>query len=171
MKFPKVSIICAVSENRVIGRGDKIPWHIREDLLYFKEKTEGRVVILGRKTFESLLSYYQKSGNLLPKRIHIVVSRDPAYQIRLKDCYLADSVTQALFLAKKLEKKEIFIAGGAEIFNQTIDLADKIYLTLVKGNFEGNKFFPDYSAFTRVVKKTIGKSKDHEYVFLELEKK
>jgi len=168
--WPKLSVICALSENRVIGKDDKIPWHIREDLLYFKNKTAGHAVILGRKTFESLLSYYQKSGRPLPERVHIIVTRDPSYQTDLKDCYVSRSVDEALNLAREIEKEEVFIAGGEEIFRQTISRVDRLYLTLIKGNFEGNKFFPDYSAFTKVIRKTPGRSEEYNYVFLELEK-
>lgn len=170
MGKPKVSIIVAVSENRVMGKGERIPWHIREDLIRFKEKTKGHVVIMGRKTFDSLIKYYEKSKRPLPTRTHIIVTRDKNYQVTVPNCFVASSIEKALELAKEKEQTEIFISGGAEIFRQTIGMADKLYLTVVKGNFEGDKFFPDYSDFKKVVFKKEKESEGYKYTFLELEK-
>ncbi len=164
----KISLICALSESRVIGKGNKIPWHIKEDLIRFRDKTIGHTVIMGRKTMKSLLSYYKKSGRPLPKRNHIIVTRDKNYSIDFPDCHIVNSVNEAIDLAKKIEKEEIFISGGEEIFRQTIDLADKVYLTIVKGNFDGDKFFPDYSKFKRKVFEENHQDKNYSFKFIEL---
>jgi len=160
-----VSMICAMDENRGIGHQGKIPWHIREDLLRFKHLTTGRTVIFGRKTYESLLGYYQRSGRPMPKRKTIIITRQKAWQPNgLSICH---SIEEAIDLAKKIEPKEIFISGGAQIFSQGIKYAEKLYLTIVKGRYQADAFFPDYSDF-KVVKeenKTDGK---YFYKFIEL---
>ena len=79
MNNPKISIICALSENRVIGQGDRIPWHIKADLIHFKEKTLHHTIIMGRNTFDSLLGYYQRNGRPMPERNNIIVTRDKKY--------------------------------------------------------------------------------------------
>src|SRR3989344_8574637 len=184
MKKVKISMIAAMAENRVIGVKDKIPWHIREDLIRFKEKTIGHVMIMGRITFESLLGYYKRSGKPMPKRTTIIVTRDKKYGHytsikRLIEVYVAYSIEEAIELAKKYENEavsvkasadqgEIFIAGGAQIFEQGIKYADRLYLTIVKGKFEGDAFFPDYSDFKKVVSKKESKNEKYEYTFLDL---
>ena len=185
MTTPKINIICALSENRVIGNKNRIPWHIKDDLIRFKEKTLHHTVIMGRTTFESLLGYYQKSGKQLPERRHVIVSRDRNYQVHLPDCFVAHSVDDAINLA--IEKEiapsataavaergnggEVFISGGASLFEQTIARANRLYLTLVHGQFEGDTYFPDYSEFTKVIGKEDKKTADGlAYTFLDLER-
>lgn len=133
-----VSHIAACSQNRVIGHEGKLPWHIPEDLKFFKDKTKGHILIMGRKTFESL-------GKALPKRYHIVISRDPNYTA--PDIQVVQSYDQALELAKKelvnWGGEEVFVTGGGEIYKQTINQADKIYLTLIHQNYEGDAFYPE----------------------------
>lgn len=168
-------MIAAMSENRVVGYKDKIPWHIREDLIRFKEKTTGHAIIMGRKSFESLLGYYKRSGKPLPRRINLVLTREKKLPksislYRYNDILVAHSLEEAIASAKKYEKDEIFIAGGAQIFSQGIKYADKLYLTKVKGNFKGDAFFPDYSEFKEVVYKRESSDKNYRYTFLELER-
>jgi len=168
-------MVAAMTENRVIGNKNKIPWHIREDLLRFKEKTMGHVMIIGRKTFESLLGYYQRSGKPLPKRINIVVTRDKAYARStliktLSDTFVVHSVEEAIELGRKMENEEILIAGGGQIFDQAIKYADKLYLTIVKGSFAGDAFFPDYADFKKVVAKKESKNDNYQYTFLDLDR-
>jgi len=167
---PRFSIICALAENRLIGAGDRIPWHIKEDLMRFKEKTTGHAVIMGRSTFESLLGYYQRSGRPLPKRPHIVVTRDTAYHPSLPDTYVVSSLEDAFTKGRELEGEEIFVSGGAQIFAQTIDKVDRLYLTIVKGTYEGDKFFPAYDAFTKVIEDTSYDNGNNEFRFVTLER-
>ena len=177
-------MIAAMAENRVIGNKNKIPWHIREDLIRFKEKTIGHAMVMGRKSFESLMGYYKRSGKQRPKRINIIVTRDKKYSEhvsinRLIDTFVTHSIEEAIDLAKEKEaasvktsasQGEIFIAGGAQIYNLGIQYADKLYLTIVKGNFEGDAFFPDYSEFKKTVFKKESRDKNYQYTFLEMER-
>lgn len=158
---PEFNIIAAMSENRVIGKDGKVPWHIREDLRRFKELTTGHTIIMGRKTFESI-------GRYLPDRKNIVVSGDEGFIA--SGCIIAHSLEEALVIAKALEKKDgkIFVIGGGQIFNQSISLADRLYLTVIEGEIEGDVFFPDYSEFGRTIAEKVGESGGHKYKFLEL---
>ena len=170
MNTPRISIICALSQNRVIGNGDRIPWHIRADLIRFKDKTLHHAVIMGRATFESVAAYYSRSGRPVPDRKHIVVTRDRSYNPGIEGSYVAGSIDEALRVAREIEKDEVFVSGGEQIFRQTIGLADKLYLTIVKGDFTGDKYFPDYSAFTKTVFREDGEENGQAFTFLDLER-
>lgn len=161
MKGPKISLIAALSENRVIGRGNSLPWHIPEDLKHFKEVTSGHPVIMGRKTFASI-------GRLLPQRLNIVVSRDPSYVV--EGATMARSLPQALEIAKNYDTKEVFVIGGGQIFEQAIPFADRLYLTVVHTEIAGDAFFPEYTEFTRVIEEREGKSEEYSYTFITLER-
>lgn len=166
MMKPKISLIAALSENRVIGKEGKIPWHISEDLRRFKKLTQGHVIIMGRKTYESI-------GRLLPDRTHIVITRDQNYQV--KGAIVSHSLDEAI-KNSQLEiqnwklPNEIFIIGGAQIYAQALQFADKLYLTIVRGKFQGDAFFPDYSEFKKIIEQKIGKEGRYEYEFIDLEK-
>lgn len=170
MKKPVISIICALSENRVIGNKNKIPWHIKEDLIRFKQKTTGHTVIMGRTTFESVMGYYQRSGRPVPNRKHVIVSRDIHYSVSYPGCYVVSSVNEALEKAKSIEGKEVFVSGGASIFTQLIDKVDRLYLTIVHKTVEGDTFFPEYNQFTKIIGETHGVSGEYHYTFLDLER-
>lgn len=130
---PRISIIVAVARNGVIGRDNKLPWHLPADLRYFKSLTLGHHVVMGRKTFESI-------GKPLPGRTSVVVTRQPGYQA--PGAIVASSVDQAL--AKCAEDSEVFIIGGAELFAQTMDRADRLYATEIQQDFEGDVRYPEY---------------------------
>lgn len=132
-----ISIIVAMGKNRVIGKNGKLPWHIPEDLKHFKKVTFGHAVIMGRKTFESI-------GRPLPGRRNIIVTRNASF--RPAGVTVAHSVDEALSVAGA---ENAFIIGGAELYQQSLDRADRLYLTLVEGEFDGDTFFPsfDLSAF------------------------
>lgn len=166
----KISIIAAIGKNRELGRGGRLLWHIDEDLKRFRQLTEGHVVVMGRKTFDSLPDHARP----LPNRINIVVSKSlskTSYIGRtLSGVMVVGSVEEALVKARELEKKEIFIIGGSQIYVQTINLAHKLYLTVVEGTYKADVFFPDYSLFNKkiiAIKKT---SDGYQYEFIELEK-
>lgn len=161
MQKPIVSIIAAMSLNRVIGKGGAIPWHISEDSKYFKEKTTGHAIIMGRATFQSL-------GRPLPNRTNIVITRDTSFQA--PGCIICGSLEKAIEKAKAIEQEEIFIIGGGQVYAETIGIADKLYLTLVHKEFTGDAFFPDYTDF-KIVSKRDGASEGLQYSFLELERK
>lgn len=161
---PTISIIAAISENLIIGNENKLLWHIPEDMQRFKMLTTGHAVIMGRKTYESI-------GKPLPKRTNIIITRDEDY--KTDGCLVVHSLAEAIRLAKELPAdakamagKKIFIIGGGQIYAQSINLADKLYLTIVKGNFSGDTYFPDYSRF----KKIIFEESHPGFTFLELVK-
>jgi len=161
----KISIIVAIGKNREMGKGGKIPWHISEDFKRFKRITLGHSVIMGRKTWESL------PIKPLPGRYNIVITRDAKYTIQnAKNVAIVRSLEEAITEGKKVKQNELFIIGGGQIFNQSISLADKLYLTIIDASFDADTFFPDYSNFKRVVFEKEGKSEKYKYKFIELEK-
>ena len=129
-----ISFIVAASENNVIGKDNKLPWCLPTDMRYFKNVTWGMPVIMGRKSFESL-------GKALKGRTNIVVSRNKDW--KAPDVQVVQTIDQAITRATQTDAKEIFIIGGAEIFRSALPSADRIYLTLVHGNFDGDAFFPE----------------------------
>jgi len=166
-----ISLIAALDENRLIGNKNVIPWHIKDDLLHFKNLTLHHTVIMGRTTFDSLLGYYKKSGRPLPERKNIIVSRDMQYVSNLSDTFVTHTIEEALELAKTIETEEVFVSGGASIFKQTIAKADRLHLTLVHGKYTGDTYFPDYSEFKKVIGKENKVSPDGvAYTFLDLER-
>lgn len=156
----EISIIAAVSENGVIGQGNRLPWHISEDLKRFRELTTNHVVIMGRKTFESI-------GRALPNRINIVVTHDKEFSA--PGCIVCHSLEDALEIGQENDDK-IFVIGGEQIFNESMNRVSRLYLTLVEGEFEGDTHFPDYSAFGRVAEEGSGESEGLRYKFLVLER-
>jgi len=135
---PRISVIAALARNRVIGIENRLPWRLPEDLAHFKALTLNHPILMGRKTFESL-------GRPLPGRTNIVITRNPDY--RPEGCLVADSIPAALALCADAD--EAFFIGGAELYAQVIPLADRLYLTEVDIDAEGDAWFPDYdrSAF------------------------
>lgn len=131
MDKPPITLVVARAQNGVIGRGGKLPWHISADLKRFKALTMGSAMVMGRKTFESL-------PGLLPGRRHIVITRDRAW--RAEGGEVAHSVEEALALAGG---GRISVIGGAEIFREFLPLADRIELTEVLENIEGDTLMPD----------------------------
>jgi len=171
MKKPTISMIVAMDENRGIGYQGKIPWHIKEDLLRFKHLTLGKTVIMGRKTFESVLGYYQKSGRPIPERNHIIITRDRNYQSPLENSFVVDSIEKAIRLAKRIEEKEVFISGGAQTFAQGIKYADKLYLTIVDGEFKTDTVFTEYKhIFKKKIFEEKKEAEDYRFRFVELMK-
>jgi len=141
---PRISMIAAMAKNRVIGNGDKIPWHIPEDFKYFKEKTIGKPIIMGRSTFESIHKMKgtdPQSGPALPKRQNIIITRQDNY--KTTDCITCPSVESAIETAKKENSQEIMIIGGGTIYEQALPYANYIYLTAIDTAYEGDVFFPE----------------------------
>ncbi len=129
----RISLIVAMAENRVIGRGGSIPWKIPGEQKMFRRITLGHTLIMGRKTYEDI-------GRPLPDRLNIVISRRPDYQPA--GCLTADSLENALALCPT-EETEAFIIGGGELFRESIRRADRIYLTVVPVSVPGDTFFPE----------------------------
>lgn len=129
-----ITLIVAKSENNIIGDKGRIPWYIPKDLKRFKELTTNNVVIMGRKTFESLPEEYRP----LPNRINIILSKDKSFKTNC--CMVFNDLKKAI--RKAGSDKEIFIIGGGEIYKESLKYADKIYMTEVDGEFEGDTYFP-----------------------------
>ncbi len=170
---PKISIIVAMDQNRGIGKDNRIPWHLRADLIRLKNLTIGHAAILGRTTFESMLGYYEKSGKpTMSMRTHIVVTRDPNYSVEPKYGFTTNSIEEAISVAKEKESEEVFIIGGAQIFQQAIEkgMVDRLYLTRVEGDFACDTFFPDYSEFKKGISEESGEENGLKYKYINLEK-
>ena len=157
----KISIIAAIaSGNRALGKDNKLIYKIPEDLKRFKDLTEGHVVIMGRKTFESI-------GYPLSNRLNIIITRDKNYS--QKGITVVHSLDEAFQLVRN--EDEVFVIGGGQIYQEALPKADKLYLTIVEGNPEADTFFPDYSEFKRVVWESEEQQSDgFKYKFLELER-
>ncbi|PIQ75807.1 dihydrofolate reductase [Candidatus Peregrinibacteria bacterium CG10_big_fil_rev_8_21_14_0_10_49_24] len=130
----RISLIVAASENNVIGRNNDLPWSLPDDLQHFRTVTEGSPIILGRKNYESI-------GRPLPRRRNIVISRQP--NLSIDGCEVVASLEEALDLVK--QEDEVFVIGGGEIYRQALPSADRIYLTRVHADIEGDVFFPELS--------------------------
>ena len=131
-----ISLIAAVSENNVIGKDNKLPWHLPADMKYFRDTTMGHCVIMGRKNYDSIPLKYRP----LDGRTNIVVTRQSDF--KAEGCVVVNSMEDALNESKKRNESEVFIIGGADIYRQTIAIADKIYYTRIHHTFEGDAFFP-----------------------------
>ncbi len=138
-----IQVIVAMAENRVIGRGGDLPWHLPADLEHFKKLTLGQVVIMGRKTHESIV---RRLGRPLPKRRSLVLSRArQASPLHLTPgVEVASSLEQALELAA--DEAEVFVIGGAAVFAEALPLAERLYLTRVHAETRGDVFFPEIDA-------------------------
>ncbi len=154
-----------MDKKRGIGKKNALPWYIPDDLKRFRQLTTGHTVIMGRKTFESII---QRNGKPLPKRTNIIVTRDTNF--KAEGCVVSHSLEEALEQAKKNEQEEIFIIGGGQIFAQSLQYADRLYVTLVDAVFNADVFFPDYSEFKTIVEKENAETNGMKYTFMTLER-
>lgn len=162
MPKPRISLIAAISENRVIGNGGEIPWHLKDDFRRFKERTTGHAIIMGRKTHESI-------GRPLPGRTNIVITRDTSREI--PGCTVVGSLDEALTKAREIESEEIFVIGGGQVYAEALPLADRLYLTLVHAIMDGDTFFPEYGeAFEKVVESEEFEEAGYRLSYLTLER-
>jgi len=129
-----ISLIVAAAENNAIGKDNQLLWHLPNDLKFFKNTTWGGVVIMGRKTFESV-------NKPLPGRVNLVITKQKNWQA--ENVLIADSIEAAIQLATEEGFKEIFIIGGGEIYKESMSLSNRIYLTRVHTNVKGDTFFPE----------------------------
>ncbi|WP_075617766.1 dihydrofolate reductase [Paenisporosarcina indica] len=129
-----ISLIVAHDLNQVIGKDNKMPWHIPNELAYFKEKTMGKAIVMGRNTFESI-------GRPLPGRLNVVITRNTSYQ--QEGVTVVHSVEDAIAVAQKYHE-EVMIIGGEQIFKKVLANADIMYVTCIEHQFEGDTFFPPY---------------------------
>lgn len=151
-----LSIIVAVGENNVIGKDNDLIWKLPRDMRHFKETTTGHYIIMGRKTFES-------NGRPLPNRTNVIITRDKNYTA--EGCVIVHSLEDAINEAK--EDKEAFIIGGGEIYKKSMTLVDRIYLTQIYYNFEGDTFFPEINMedWTEVDRRDFEPDEKNKYPF------
>lgn len=160
---PVISLIAAMTHDRVIGIGNRLPWKLPSDMRWFRQQTMGKPIIMGRKTFESF------GAKPLPGRMNIIVSRDKAYQA--DGCTVVHCVDEALEAAGAV--KEIMIIGGASFYDQLLPQAQRLYLTYVDTDIKGDAWFPqlDNTHWQEVKRiKNLKDEKnpyDHEFVILE----
>ncbi len=167
---PLVSIIVAMDEKGGIGKNNRIPWHIRKDLIRLRDMTKGRLVILGRTSYESMAGYYDKSGRPMPAGQYIVITHDENFKSARNNTFAATSIESALGHAKENGEKEVFVIGGETIFKQFLPFAKKIYMTVVKGNFGCDTFFPNYSGFKKLISLENDSDEGIDFTYKILEK-
>lgn len=165
----KVSLIVAVSQNGVIGKDNDLIWNLPKDMKFFKETTLDHHVIMGRKNFESIPHKFRP----LPNRTNVIVTKQADYFA--KDCIIVNSIEDGLNIARENGDREPFIIGGGQIYKLALerDLVDKIYLTKVHCNFEGDTFFPVLESKwkeTRRIDYTADKNHAYNYSFLTFKK-
>lgn len=155
-----IALIACMDRNRLIGQGNKLPWHLPAELKFFKATTMGHTVVMGRKTFESI-------GKPLPGRHNIVLTRDKSYQ--------AEGVEIVYSLEDVLKREEdMFIIGGAHIYEQFMPHADKLYITRIEAEFAGDAYFPEIDSSWQLVKSEPGVTDEqnpYPYSFNTYEKK
>lgn len=164
-----ISMIAAVAENLVIGGNNDLVWRLPDDMKYFMETTRNHHVIMGRLNYESIPHKFRP----LPQRVNIIVTSQDDYEA--KDCIITNSIGEAIDVARQDNQEEVFIIGGGQIYAQSIDLADRLYITEIKSSFEGDTFFPeiDKSEWLEVSRKPHAKDEkhDHEFDFVVYERK
>lgn len=136
----RISLIAALSKNDVIGINNKLPWHLPQDLKRFKQITQGHVIVMGRKTFESL-------GRPLPNRQNWIITRskENSNLNSSEGCHLFSGIPEVLEEADRRGVQELFVIGGSEVYRQFLPLADRLYLTKIDQEFTGDAFFPKWS--------------------------
>ena len=156
-----VSIIVATSNNNVIGKNNDLIWHMPNDMKFFKDTTKGHHVIMGRKNFESIPHKYSP----LPNRTNIVITRKKNY--KAEGCIVVNSIQNSLMIAEKNNEQEAFIIGGGQIYEISLklDIVNKIYLTRIDSEFDGDTFFPelDNKKWRETARRKCKKDKNHKY--------
>jgi dihydrofolate reductase len=168
MRTPIISIIVAMSANRGIGKNNDLMWHLPEDMKFFKEKTFGHPVIMGRKNYESIPEKFRPFKN----RLNIVISRQANYSA--PGCILVQNLTEAIEVAQQDEQEEIFVIGGGQVYRESLQLGkvDRMYITQVEAVFDDAEvFFPEFDESLWQRKELFKKEKDekHQYGFVVYE--
>ncbi|WP_010650596.1 dihydrofolate reductase [Oceanobacillus massiliensis] len=161
-----ISLLVAMDKNHVIGLNNGMPWHLPKDLRFFKEKTTGNTIIMGRKTYHSM-------GGPLPNRTNVVLSRtkdDFPQEIEVIDNL--ETITR---WNRENPEKEYFIIGGGNIFNQVLDIADRMYITWIDNEFEGDTYFPDFQkekwTVTSKIKGEKNDTNPYDYYFIQYDRR
>jgi dihydrofolate reductase len=163
-----ISIIAAIDDKRGLGKNNDLLFRIKDDMKHLRAITNGHPLVMGRKTFDSF-------PGLLPNRIHIVITRNPGVydDAAVKPHFAVSSLEEGIEVAKGVEgSDEIFVFGGGQIFTEAIekDLVDRLYLTIVKGDYGADTFFPDYSKYTKEIEREDKEGEGFTYTFVTLEK-
>jgi len=161
-----ISLLVAMDRNRVIGHNNNLPWYLPKDLRFFKEKTTGRTIIMGRKTFESI-------GRVLPKRKHVVLTTQ---EMDFPDeVEVISDLSNVLMRNRKNPDEEFFVIGGGNIFTQVMPHADRMYITWIDEAFEGDIYFPPFSKdnwhLTSEIKGDKDENNPYDYYFLQYDRK
>jgi dihydrofolate reductase len=156
-----ISLIAAVTNNSVIGKNNDLPWHLPDDMKYFMQTTKGHHAIMGRKNYESLPTKFRP----LPNRTNIVVTRQSS--LHAPGCIVVNSLESALGIAKQNGEPEVFIIGGAAIYELGLPFADKLYLTEIQAEIEGDTYFPqiDFVEWRETSRKHHESDARHRYAF------
>ncbi|GAV19637.1 dihydrofolate reductase [Mariprofundus micogutta] len=158
-----ISFIWGQDKNRLIGRDNALPWRLPADMAWFKKSTMGKPILMGRKTYESI-------GRPLPGRTNLILTRQPDLQI--DDCTVIHSLDEAI--AAVPEAEEIMVMGGAEIYALLFDHAERLYITEIDSEFEGDAWFPEFdrSAWQETYREshTPDEKNQHPYTFIILER-
>jgi dihydrofolate reductase len=161
MQTPRISIIAAIGRNRELGKKNELIWRIRDDMKRVKALTTGHPIIMGRKTFDSI-------GHPLPNRTNIVITRA---QMCIEGCLIYDSLQKGIEAAKAIDTEEIFIFGGASIYEEAFPLVERLYLTIIDAeDAEADVFFPDYTAFTKTISKEVHPENTPGYTWVILDR-
>ncbi|HET7578633.1 MAG TPA: dihydrofolate reductase [Bacillales bacterium] len=159
-----ISFLLAMGKNRVIGKDNGMPWHLPADLAFFKKKTMGHMIVMGRKTHESI-------GKALPGRRNVVVTRDTNYEA--EGCIVVHSVDEARELFGNDE--EVFVIGGTKLFNAFFSYADRLYVTYINEEFDGDTFFPEIDDMkwkrTSVEQGVRNEKNPYDYSFITYDRK
>lgn len=155
-----ISLIAAMSQNRVIGRDNDLPWKLPDDMKFFQRTTRGHVVIMGRKNYDSLPASYKP----LPNRTNVILTRQAGF--KAEDCVVFDNLEGALNFSKNKGEQEVFVIGGGQIYDQAIEKSDRIYLTEIEAEIDGDTFFPELGAdWKEVSREHHSADERHQYAF------
>ena len=143
-----ISLIWAMDENQLVGNGDKIPWHIKEDLIYYKSKTKGQIVLMGDTTYFSLRGYYKDKPLPYGKIYVATIDKNLKIETELNEVIMVYDLISFL----ENNKEDLWVVGGATIYKLSLPYADKLYISFVKGTHEGDRYFPtiDFSKYNLV---------------------
>ncbi len=154
-----ISMIAALSKNKVIGRNNDLPWKLPDDMKYFMETTKGHHAIMGRKNYDSIPPKFKP----LPQRTNIVVTRQSDFNA--PGCIVVDSVGKGLEIAKRNQEPEAFIIGGAEIYKLGLPHADRLYLTEINAVIEGDTYFPSFDDSQWIETSRIHHDRDERHAY------
>ncbi len=161
-----ISFIVAMDNNHVIGANNQMPWHLPRDLKFFKEKTTGNTIVMGRKTFQSL-------GRVLPNRHHIVVTNNKEVELP-EEVEIIYHLEEIVTMSQEMGEKELFVIGGGTIFTQLLPYAERLYITLIDETFEGDVYFPTFDTTEwKLVSKEKGIKDDknqYDYYFCQYDR-